>query len=86
MKVRKKPIVVDAVQYKGTLPIEKEFSTMDYKYKDGELWIYNYLERCFVHCPRGNWIIKGFKCEFYPVEHGVFTSSYEPVLERELLI
>lgn len=85
MKVRKKPVVVDAVQYKGELPIDREFSTMDYKYDGGDLWIFNYLENCFVRCPKGHWIVKGVKREFYPVEHDAFTSTYEPVAEEDVL-
>ena len=85
MKVRKKPIIVDAVQYKGALPIEKEFSTMVYKYHYDELWIFNSTENCFVRCPKGHWIVKGVMSEFYPCDHEVFASTYEPVLEEDKL-
>ena len=83
MKVRKKPVVVDAVLYKDELPLELEFADMLYDYRDGDLWIFNRLENCDVRCPKGHWIVRGVKGEFYPCEHDVFVSTYEPVLEDE---
>lgn len=83
---RKKPIVVEAVQYRrefhtgcGELPpgVERHFC----RGEDGELYetlpIVQTLEG-ELRVADGDWIIKGVKGEFYPCKPDIFEATYEP--------
>lgn len=77
MKFRKKPVVIDAVQFKGD-PIE------------GVCFETENLLGCFaggphVHTLEGwlkvtldDWIITGVKGEHYPCKPDIFEATYEP--------
>lgn len=81
MKFRKKPVVVEAVQWTGKnleeissfvgdslMPIERR--------PDYDLQIKT-LEG--IHkADRFDWIIKGIKGEFYPCKPDIFEATYEP--------
>ena len=91
MKFRKKPVVIEAIQFTG--------STTNYQdiedWSKGAVYIrgiklpdadremeINTLEgtmRAIV----GDWIIKGIKGEFYPCKHDIFEATYEAVDEAE---
>jgi hypothetical protein len=83
MKFRKKPVVIEAVQYRGR------------KYRDEiiafgadclpENWMDRTDETLFVKTLEGghianpgDWIIKGVKGEFYPCKPDIFAATYEP--------
>ena len=81
-KYRKKPVVVEAVQWDGTNV--EEIST----FTDGKVaWYYN--KRCmYITTPEGrmevsidDWIIRGVNGEYYPCKPDVFAKNYEPVSE-----
>lgn len=78
MKVRKKPVIVEATQL---LRHEALPFVGDARYKiEGEgVQVWNSLEDCWVNAPYGHWIIKGLKGEFYPCEPEVFIRSYDIV-------
>lgn len=80
-KFRKKPVVIDALQYDGSNSIEVEgFSEgqivkrggksdeMDVKSLEGN-----------VIAVTGDWIIKGVNGEFYPCKPDIFEKTYELV-------
>ena len=80
---RKKPVVVEAVQYTGKNSAEigawmgapewaEEFASDDMTIKtlEGEM-----------HVSGGDWIIKGVAVEFYPCKTDIFEATYEPVTE-----
>lgn len=80
-KYRKKPIVIEAVQYTGNniryITNELNMSENDYGYEDFNL---------IIHTLEGNhradisdYILKGIKGEFYPVKPDIFELTYEPV-------
>lgn len=79
-KFKKKPIVIEAIQYTGTNDVEiEEWScrqvTPDLKFN-----------RMFVKTLEGvmevsvgAWVIKGVEGEFYPCQPDIFEKTYEPV-------
>lgn len=83
MKFRKKPIVIEAVQWKGTWTDEMAEFTKDKQGRSfsfeqyGVLYVKT-LEGTMV-ANKGDWIIKGIKGEFYPCAKEIFEQTYEPV-------
>lgn len=81
MKFRKKPVVIDAVQWQGdnlqdvaslggARAYEQDFL--------GDDLIINTLEGD-MKANKGDWIIKGVKGELYPCKPDIFEQTYEPV-------
>lgn len=85
MKFRKKPVVVDAIQYLREANI---MSVQDFFGKDnGFILIYlpeaneygiKTLEGT-VQLTMGDWIIRGVKGEYYPCKPDIFEMTYEAV-------
>lgn len=83
MKYRKKPVVIDAIQYTGTnfkeilefLGGEDERGNIDIH--QNSIFIKT-LEGDMQAKPK-DFIIKGVKGEFYPVKPNVFYETYEKV-------
>lgn len=90
MKFRKKPVVIDAVQFDGMGDIpELELSIIDsdteWTCKECEHPASKHgnvktLEGFHIACP-GDWIITGIKGEHYPCKPDIFESTYERVEE-----
>ena len=86
MKYRKKPVVIEAVQYKGDLDSIKEVI-------DFIGYIPQIIEGCETHhkflkiktlegehtTSEGDFIIKGVNGEFYPCKPDIFEKTYERV-------
>lgn len=77
---RKKPVVIEAIQWDGTSNSSCEI----YEWSEGEvfrevgaLWIRT-LEGTLEATPM-DWIIKGVKGEFYPCKPDIFEATYEKV-------
>lgn len=80
MKFRKKPVVIEAVQWTGKnsnevlhfmcpeLEPDAEATVDTIKTLEGEL-----------HVSIGDWIIRGVKGEVYPCKPDIFEATYEPV-------
>ena len=77
MKFRKKPVVIEAVQFTGNFAQIKEFVGGDADYRNGELVIAT-LEGA-MRASLNDWIIKGVKGEFYPCKPDIFAATYEAV-------
>lgn len=85
MKVRKKPVIVDAVLYDGSkesvadvLRLGKNSSRAVAVFPD--FLTINTLEG--VHMASiGDWIIKGVQGELYPIKPDIFEQTYEIVEE-----
>lgn len=80
MKYKKKPVVIEAVQFTGKNGQEIA-NFMDCQFPalcDGNL-IIGTLEGCYEASP-GDWIIKGVKGEFYPCKPDIFEATYEPAV------
>jgi hypothetical protein len=84
-KFRKKPVVVDAVQYvfdgEEVLPDMAQDAIVDFMEQnimvEGDDIIIPTLEGEMRASP-GDWIIKGVKGEFYPCKPDIFAATYEP--------
>jgi hypothetical protein len=87
MKFRKKPVVIEAIQFDGMGEIpELELSMIDSdrewkcsacgqsSSKHGNV---KTLEGFHIACP-GDWIITGVKGEHYPCKPEIFEMTYEP--------
>lgn len=78
-KWRKKPVVVDAIQYTG----DNAFDCVKFagiggtKEEGGELLI-NTPEG-IMHASKWDWIVKGIENECYPVKPNIFKKTYEKV-------
>ena len=94
MKYRKKPIVIDAIQWSGNetdLDTIFEFMPPESLPNDGihvkpgvgftpvhGTLDIPTLEGTITASP-GDWIIKGIQGEFYPCKPDIFAATYEPV-------
>jgi hypothetical protein len=78
MKFRKRPVVIDAVQWTGDNleTLAREFVEMSYTYLGSVLKVCT-LEGDHVASP-GDWIIRGIAGEFYPCKPEIFAVTYEP--------
>lgn len=84
MKYRKKPVVIEAFQFDGTLKTANEIQEWAGAHKvwvrpDGEFAqiIVPTLEGKMRANP-GDWIIRGVKGEFYPCKPDIFEATHEP--------
>lgn len=80
MKFRKKPVVVEAFQWKGdaaqafldTIGFAKEITV------DGDSLFIKTLEGT-MEASKGDWIIRGVQGELYPCKPNIFEQTYELV-------
>lgn len=80
-KYRKKPIVIEAVQWTGGNVNEiRQFTGVGATLHSGELLIETLEGR--LHASYNDWIIKGVKGEFYPCKPDIFEQTYEKVEEE----
>ena len=90
MKFRKKPVVIEAVQWTGSnvdeimgfMLTQAEFRRKDCAGPNGGtipggFLLIDTLEGTMTANP-GDWIIKGVKDEFYPCKPDIFEATYEP--------
>ena len=76
MKFRKKPLIVEAVQWTGNMTNDLRcFLKGNHTFREGCLFIFT-LEGV-VEAKSGDWIIKGIKNELYPCKPDIFQASYE---------
>ena len=84
-KFRKKPIVIEAIQYDGTSEVAHEIyklSTRDVSFIPKSDLIIRTLEGDMV-ANVGDWVIKGVAGEVYPCKPDIFEATYEPVDDDE---
>ncbi len=85
MKFRKKPIVIEAIQYRGDNAAEVDKWMQDRGHDPVPIpeWRKPYpiytLEGVMLASP-GDWIICGVKGEFYPCKPEIFEATYEEVI------
>lgn len=92
MKYRKKPVVIEAIQYRGVESIDEaqEFVGSDFVIGssafDGEKyeWATVYIRTLEgeMNVSNGDYIIKGVQGEFYPCKPDIFELTYEKVGEQ----
>lgn len=79
MKYRKKPVIVEAMQYNGDNSIEIfHFCNKAYFEHMSQSLIVNTLEGK-MHVDEGDFIIKGVHGEFYPCKPDIFKETYESI-------
>ena len=83
MKYRKKPIVIDAEQWKGDISILSKLDIKEYTmiYSPGQVYedlILKTLEGD-MKVSYNDYIIKGINGEFYPCKPDIFEKTYEAV-------
>lgn len=78
MKFRKKPVVIEAIQWTG----DNNGAVMDFM---GQSWLNTNPDiltiptlQGTIAARKGDWIIKGVKGEFYPCKPDIFEQTYEP--------
>jgi len=81
MKFRKKPVVIEAWQWRplvnsGNIP--EWLITSYYDLGPGNTLLIRTLEGTMRAEP-DDWIIRGVKGEIYPCKPGIFEATYEPV-------
>mgnify|MGYP001603947671 CR=1 FL=1 len=79
-KFRKKPVVIEAVQYKASETLDSAFVRDDYailKYTEVGTLLIKTLEGTMEAYP-GDWIIRGVKGELYPCKPDIFAATYDP--------
>lgn len=88
MKYRKKPVVIDAIQFTGSLGSATEITEWT---KERSSWHWDNPSKLAglhlkirtlegeMRANPGDYIIKGVKGEFYPCKQDIFTKTYEPV-------
>lgn len=84
MKYRKKPVVIEAIQWTGhNISDICKFTHKDVSHLlvNGQLYITT-LEG-YLHASVGDYIIKGVQGEFYPCKPDIFEQTYELAGEQE---
>jgi len=74
-KYRKKPVVIEALQYTGNFDEIEKFVGGDSENRNGELIVATLEGR--LHASNNDYIIKGVKGEFYPCKPDIFEMTYE---------
>jgi hypothetical protein len=81
-KFRKKPVVIEAIQFTGgsdNLSELSEFIDRKIAYNANREQILIYTLEGNMIASLGDWIIKGVKGECYPCKPDIFEETYEPV-------
>ena len=78
MKFRKKPVVIEAIQWAGDNFGELTDFMHDCYSVDGKKIIISTYEGNMT-ANVGDWIIRGIKGEFYPCKPDIFEATYESV-------
>lgn len=90
MKVKKKPVIVDAIQITREILDEKSGEAIRKFCKGNTQAITRWPDRLDVHALGGDvkleendWLIKGVKGEFYPCKPDIFEQTYEILTEED---
>jgi hypothetical protein len=85
MKYRKKPVVIEAIQWNGSNHVEVAKFIKGEELKDNDILLLPGVSM-FIETLEGtlrakvnDWIIKGIKGEFYPCKPDIFEATYDPV-------
>ena len=84
-RFRKKPVVIEAIQYLPHDNCHEVAAFMGYEWdadacgdeRSHAPWLIDTLEGVMEAQP-GDWIIKGVAGEFYPCKPDIFEATYEP--------
>jgi hypothetical protein len=82
---RKKPVVIEAVQYDGNFRCLDIFSISEVsnfkikKEEDGSPYLLIPTLEGDMKCSKGDYVIRGVKGEYYPCKPDIFEMTYEQV-------
>ena len=86
-KYRKKPVVIEAVQFKPTIDNQSEWPSCIIPWTKEKLrprnmsWGYIKTLEGKMHVMTDDWIIKDVQGEFYPCKPDIFKMTYEAINE-----
>lgn len=89
MKFRKKPVVIEAIQWPGYASQEvqafvgKYLKSVPREGIGAAASVIETLEGTSYWLTKGDWIIKGVHGEFYPCKPDIFEKTYEPVTDEQ---
>lgn len=86
-KYRKKPVVIEAVQFDGTLNHAHDLQQADPRLgvrssRTQGVIVYVITPEGVMECRSGDWLMTGIKGERYPCKDDIFKETYEPVEEE----
>lgn len=79
MKFRKKPVVIEAVQWQNNIDEIKEFTSVNVSRGKADTLMIPTLEGLMM-ASLGDWIIKGIQGEIYPCKPNIFEATYDKVM------
>ena len=84
MKFRKKPVVIDAEEFKDTAEAMNNIRNMGVRpirvaNSNGQVVLHIDTLEGIMEAKIGDWIIKGINGEFYPCKPDIFEKTYERV-------
>lgn len=77
-KYRKKPVIVEAMQFTGDKDEACRFMNLS-RINGGDKFILIWTLEGNMICRVGDWIIKGVAGEFYPCAPDIFEATYEEI-------
>ena len=83
-KFRKKPVVIEAMQFTGdNIEAIWDWATAKDVYGpvDDDPNVYIWTLEGKMQCQPGDWIIRGIKNEMYPCKDDIFQATYEPEID-----
>lgn len=85
MKFRKKPVVIEAIQFDGTIQSVESLNIPELSQDLGSRTIQIATLEGVMTAQPGDWIIRGINGEYYPCKPDIFAATYEEVgVESEL--
>ncbi|MCE0912490.1 MULTISPECIES: hypothetical protein [Pseudomonas] len=75
---RKKPVVIEAVQFDGSLNSVESMQIPNCSQLLGSNTLEIETLEGLMSAQPGDWIIKGVKGEFYPCKPDIFAATYDP--------
>ena len=80
-KYRKKPVVIEAIQYTGDNKRDViEFTSQRACTNTGYSYLTIFTLEGEMHANINDWVIKGVNGEFYPCKPDIFEKTYEKVI------
>lgn len=80
MKYRKKPVVIEAVQFDGTIQSIESLQIPECSQQLGSRALQIQTLEGEMTAQPGDWIIRGVKGEFYPCKPDIFAATYDEVM------
>ncbi len=83
MKYRKKPVVIEAILWTGSMQDAEAFGIHECSQELTSTSLQISTLEGVMAASYGDYIIKGVKGEFYPCKPDIFAATYEPVATAE---